>query len=135
VLRFLAPLEPFENAHASQHRDHEDQRLGLSHAHCHQCRPRTEARDAPADAEKNAANDEAPIDRPQAGQPHRRAQQGARTPPCHCERNGSDGNGTGHHESKRRIPSPTKIQEAEHLGRIGHAGNDQAQAEHQAREK
>ncbi|MDP9931973.1 hypothetical protein J2X92_004225 [Variovorax paradoxus] len=121
--------------HAGQHRDHEHQRLRLSHADCHQGRTRTEARDAPADAEHDAANDEAPIDRLQAGQPHGRAEQRPRAPPSHCKRNRSDSDRTGHHESKRRVPSPTKVQEAQHLGGIGHAGNDQAQAEHQAREK
>ena len=43
--------------------------------------------------------------------------------------------GARHHERERRVPHPCQIEKAEHLGRVGHAGNDQPDAEHEAGEQ
>ncbi len=47
----------------------------------------------------------------------------------------ADGDGTGHDEGQGRVPGAGEVEEAEHLGRIGHAGDDEAEPEDQAGEQ
>jgi hypothetical protein len=49
----------------------------------------------------------------------------------HDERDRADDDGAGHHERQRRIPGAREVEEAEHLGRVGHSGHDEPEAEHQ----
>ena len=68
-------LDGLEQRHAREHRHDEQQRLRLAHAERDQRRARTEAGEAPADAEQHAARNQAAIDGPRRRQAQRVAEQ------------------------------------------------------------
>jgi hypothetical protein len=61
----------------------------------------------------------------------RAAEEGAAAPAGEREGEGADHDRAAHDEGERRIPAPGQVEEADHLARVGHAGQDQADAEHQ----
>ena len=75
-----------------------------------------------------------PDDAARRGQVERQAQTGQAAPAGDEEGHTADGDRTGHHQRQRRVPGASQIEEAEHLGRVGHARDDQAEPEDQAGE-
>ena len=97
----------------------------------HQGGPRAEAGEPPAHAEDEAANHQAAVDPFTARQADVAPQQGEMAATRHDEGEEGNADGSAHHESQGRVPGPGQVKEALDLPRIGHAGQDEAQAEAQ----
>jgi hypothetical protein len=82
-----------------------------------------------------AAEHQAPVDLVRLGQVQGTAQKAGGALAGQREGEEAHGDGAAHDEGERGIPVAEQVQEAEHLAGVGHAGEQQAQAEQQAHEK
>ncbi len=97
-----------------------------------QRRAGAEAGQSPADAEHRAACHQARIDVAARRQLHRAAEEGASALAGSREGEVAHQDRAAHDEGERRVPAARDVEEADHLARVGHAGDDEPDAEHQA---
>ncbi len=95
----------------------------------------TEADQPPADAEQQQSADQAAVDRPRCRQIERLAGQRLAAPKRNAEGEKGDHDRAAHNESERGVPGAGEIEEAKHLGWIGHAREAEAEAEQEADEE
>jgi RNA polymerase sigma-70 factor (ECF subfamily) len=132
-LALAAAPQELDESHAGEHRADKDQSWRKAGADQNDRRSRADAGKPPADAEGQAAADQASVDSPRRRQLHRQAEQRTRAFAGQGEGGESDGDRPAHDECQRGIPSPGKVEKAQHLRRVGHSRDDQAKPEDESR--
>src|SRR6185503_9103248 len=125
------PFAELVAEHAGHHRDDEQRRAVDAGAHRRQGGGRAVAGQPPAGSEQERPDQQAAIDRVRQLRESRRQDrrtQAPRRPPGDCE----DAHAAGHDERERGVPAAGHVEEAEHLRRIGHSGQRQAEREERA---
>jgi hypothetical protein len=121
--------------HAGRHRGDEHDHWRRQRREIDQRRPRTEPDQAPADAEDRRPDNQRRLNLCIARPVRLRRQIRPSTSLKDREaRRRNDKRGR-HHHQQRRIPGAEHVEEAEHLRRLHHPGDQEAPAEHEAASK
>src|SRR5690606_15953741 len=121
--------------HPDHHRDHEDHRGGMTGHQRGDPRAWAEAAQAPADPEQGGAQDQGWIDVDPIRSAEARPEPRAHAPPPEpTERQEVDPHGASEDEHEARIPVARHVEEADHLGGLGHAAEHQPRSEQGPRE-
>src|SRR5690348_3781775 len=115
--------------HPDNHRGDEQRDTSVEEAKVGDRRPWTQAHQAPADPEDERTDDEARIDRTCARQVERLARETCSPPRGEPETRKGGHDRSAHDEGERGVPGASKIEEGENLGRVGHAGEEEAHSE------
>lgn len=118
--------------HPAQHGQYEQGDLPVTTEQDCNGRSGADPGDAPANAEQQATGDKSPVELAPARELHRSIEQGTLALLCPAEGQQRRTNRPDHHQHQGRIPRTRKIQEANHLRRVGHTGKQQTKTEAKA---
>ena len=115
--------------HAGQHRRDKDPALPPPEHERSQCRTRAISDQPPPDPEQDGADDERPIEAGAARAMKLGGENGGRTRPRHAKPDCGNRDRARHHKGKARVPAPGDIEKSQHLCRIDHVRDNEAEPE------